>query len=41
MPMAITTITMNAPMSGSASNSMPTTSTATAIGSTAREETAP
>ena len=35
MPMAITTITMNAPMSGWASSSMPTTPTATAIGITA------
>ncbi|MCY1552228.1 hypothetical protein D9M68_886100 [compost metagenome] len=35
MPMAITTITMKAPMSGSASSSMPTTATATAIGATA------
>ena len=38
MPMAITTITMKAPMSGSASSSMPTTATATAIGVTARKK---
>ena len=38
MPMAITTITMNAPMSGSASSSMPTTANATAIGATARKK---
>ena len=38
MPMAMTTITMKAPMSGSASSSMPTTSTASAMGSTARKK---
>ena len=37
MPMAMTTITMNAPMSGSASSNTPTTSTATAMGITARK----
>ena len=37
MPMAITAITMKAPMSGSASSSTPTTATATPIGSTARK----
>jgi crotonobetainyl-CoA:carnitine CoA-transferase CaiB-like acyl-CoA transferase len=37
MPMAITAITMNAPMSGSASNKTPTTPTATPMGSTARQ----
>ena len=38
MPIAITAITMKAPMSGSASSSMPTTATAAAIGSTARKK---
>ena len=38
MPMAITAITMKAPMSGSASSSRPTTATAAAIGSTARKK---
>ena len=38
MPMAITAITMKAPMSGSASSSRPTTATATAIGATARKK---
>ena len=38
MPMAITAITMNAPMSGCASSSEPTTPMATAIGSTARKK---
>ena len=38
MPMAITAITMKAPMSGSASSSMPTTASATAIGNTARKK---
>ncbi|MOA09561.1 hypothetical protein D3C78_1294000 [compost metagenome] len=37
MPMAITTITMKAPMSGSASSSTPTTTTAAPMGSTARK----
>ena len=35
MPMAIMAITMKAPMSGSASNSDPTTATATPMGATA------
>ncbi len=38
MPMEITTITMNAPMSGSASSSTPQTNTAAAMGSTARKK---
>ncbi|MNX12852.1 hypothetical protein D3C86_426430 [compost metagenome] len=38
MPMAITAITMKAPMSGSAITSMPTTTTAMPIGSTARKK---
>ena len=38
MPMAITAITMNAPMSGSASSNAPTTATAMPIGSTARKK---
>ena len=38
MPMAITAITMKAPMSGSASSSRPTIATAAAIGSTARKK---
>lgn len=37
MPMAITAITMKAPMSGSASSSAPTSATATPMGSTARK----
>ncbi len=37
MPMAITAMTMNAPMSGSASSSRPTTATATPMGATARK----
>ena len=36
MPIAITAITMKAPMSGSASSSRPMTPSATAIGATAR-----
>lgn len=36
--MAITAITMKAPMSGSASNSAPTMPTASPIGSTARKK---
>ena len=38
MPMAMTAITMKAPMSGCASSSEPTTATAIAIGSTARKK---
>ncbi len=38
MPMAMIAITMKAPMSGSASSSMPTTTTAMPIGSTARKK---
>ena len=38
MPMAITAITMKAPMSGWASSSKPTTATATPMGSTARKK---
>ena len=37
MPMAITAITMKAPMSGSASSKPPTSATAAPIGSTARK----
>ena len=37
MPMAMTTITMKAPMSGSANSNMPTTNTAAAMGNTARK----
>ena len=38
IPMAITEMTIKAPMSGSASSSRPTTPIATAIGSTARKK---
>ncbi len=38
MPMAITEMTMKAPMSGSASNSRPTMPMATAMGMTARKK---
>ncbi len=38
MPMAMTATTMKAPMSGSASNSTPTTATAAPMGSTARKK---
>ena len=38
MPIAITAITMKAPMSGSARSSKPITATATAIGATARKK---
>ena len=38
MPIAITAITMKAPMSGSASSSRPTTATAAPMGSTARKK---
>ena len=38
MPMAITAITMKAPMSGSASSNTPTSATATPIGATARRK---
>ena len=38
MPMEITTITMKAPISGSASSSTPTTTTARPMGSTARKK---
>ncbi len=38
MPMAMMTITKKAPMSGSASSSTPTISTANAMGSTARKK---
>ena len=37
MPMAITEITMKAPMSGSASSKTPTIATAAAMGNTARK----
>ncbi len=36
--MAMTTITMKAPMSGSASSNMPTTASATAMGITAAKK---
>jgi len=38
MPMAITAMTMNAPMSGCISNSTPTSVTATPMGMTARKK---
>ena len=38
MPMAMTAITMKAPMSGCASSSRPTTPTATPMGRTARKK---
>ena len=38
MPMAITAITMKAPMSGSASSNTPTTATAIPMGATARRK---
>ena len=38
MPMAMTAITMKAPMSGSASSSTPTSPTATPMGKTARKK---